>query len=932
MLFTKIPVGSCAAVTGYSHGTPVFGPASCGATGAVSALSVGVGATNTVNPGTPAAVRNTGTPTAPVFSFDIPQGAAGSPGTPGQAGPQGVAGTPGAQGAIGPAGSAGAQGVQGNPGAAGSAGPQGAVGATGATGAQGNTGPAGPAPAGTGLVRVTNGVSGLSTAGSSTDPTSTAGDYATPGMVNAENTQRVAAISGEASTRASADTTNAQAASTAQAAAVQAHAGAPTYAVVNYATAADPNPCSSTYNISTGAYTGGADDTAVVQAAYNAAGLSVNPPLTYTFFGQNGNATQGTVVFPSQKICLVSSTISVPPGVSTQGYQTELHGTQTGSSSSPHSGDILSLTYNPNGGYGYGRFNDLVQGLKVTGPGVSTSYGYCIYADQTDHALFQFNETQGCKYGFLGSTMQYTLVLDNDFVNSQVNYYEDSDQTRTSNQPSIDNTIMRNNFAGATRYAMWLQSSTHDSFIDNDVNFAGTAPLLVGGQPSSFVSGLAISGGSGCTASSSLPATVTANTGNSLLPSAFIYTNSSGVPTGIRSTGGGANVTSATYTFAGCTTQPTVTPAYTNDQTATGIAALGEYQGQTIGIGDDTFFNLKGESSSAAQFNSGFAMLIGTAGTSGAVGNVSFYGPNFNNDSYSTGYFSRQMLVQNAVGIHVYDPAHYNLANPANSADVVGYTTLVNGLALDVAFGSSTVNETNAKAQFGDANGNYPANHVAYTAFASDGSLTIPSLNIGGVALINPTSSSTIGLYTGAWSNQPVAYNGNAIGSNIISGGRSALNWAYDTNGDGTYAVSEFGQLYGSDSKLHDAHYTCTAVTGIPASTYSPTGCIKDFDAGAGGTDVAGVEAIARGASIASAATITPITGFVHITGTAAISTITPPTNCTVTGYACTVKLLPDAAWTTATGGNIALASTAIVNKPLTMTYDNTAALWYPSY
>jgi hypothetical protein len=42
--------------------------------------------------------------------------------------------------------------------------------------------------------------------------------------------------------------------------------------------------------------------------------------------------------------------------------------------------------------------------------------------------------------------------------------------------------------------------------------------------------------------------------------------------------------------------------------------------------------------------------------------------------------------------------------------------------------------------------------------------------------------------------------------------------------------------------------------------------------------------------------------------------------------------LIPDGAWTTATTGNIALASTAVVSKAITMCYDNGTTKWYPSY
>ena len=98
------------------------------------------------------------------------------------------------------------------------------------------------------------------------------------------------------------------------------------------------------------------------------------------------------------------------------------------------------------------------------------------------------------------------------------------------------------------------------------------------------------------------------------------------------------------------------------------------------------------------------------------------------------------------------------------------------------------------------------------------------------------------------------------------------------------------------------------------------------------GPAMAPIYAVSMGTPLVSATTIAPTTGAVHITGTAAISTITPPTGCTTTGFSCTVTLIPDGAFTTVTGGNIALGSTAVVNRALVMTRDVTTALWYPSY
>lgn len=88
----------------------------------------------------------------------------------------------------------------------------------------------------------------------------------------------------------------------------------------------------------------------------------------------------------------------------------------------------------------------------------------------------------------------------------------------------------------------------------------------------------------------------------------------------------------------------------------------------------------------------------------------------------------------------------------------------------------------------------------------------------------------------------------------------------------------------------------------------------------------------AIGAALASAATIAPTSPMHHVTGTTQITTITAPANLTVSGVGGCLVFIPDGAWTTGTTGNIALASTATVNRALTMCYDSGTSKWYPSY
>jgi hypothetical protein len=80
---------------------------------------------------------------------------------------------------------------------------------------------------------------------------------------------------------------------------------------------------------------------------------------------------------------------------------------------------------------------------------------------------------------------------------------------------------------------------------------------------------------------------------------------------------------------------------------------------------------------------------------------------------------------------------------------------------------------------------------------------------------------------------------------------------------------------------------------------------------------------------VASAAgLVTPSGPLFHITGTAAITGFNIPVG--FTGGSFTV--IPDGAFTTTTANNIAIASTAVVSKPLTFTFDAGTAKFYPSY
>jgi hypothetical protein len=86
------------------------------------------------------------------------------------------------------------------------------------------------------------------------------------------------------------------------------------------------------------------------------------------------------------------------------------------------------------------------------------------------------------------------------------------------------------------------------------------------------------------------------------------------------------------------------------------------------------------------------------------------------------------------------------------------------------------------------------------------------------------------------------------------------------------------------------------------------------------------------GVNIGSATSITPVAPIHHVTGTTTIQTINVPTSFGQTGNGGCIVLIPDGLWSTNTSGNIAIATTAIVSRQVTVCYDNGTSKWYPSY
>lgn len=82
--------------------------------------------------------------------------------------------------------------------------------------------------------------------------------------------------------------------------------------------------------------------------------------------------------------------------------------------------------------------------------------------------------------------------------------------------------------------------------------------------------------------------------------------------------------------------------------------------------------------------------------------------------------------------------------------------------------------------------------------------------------------------------------------------------------------------------------------------------------------------------TLPSAGTLAPMAYVSFVSGISTISTITVPHGALSSG--CQLTLIPTGLWATNTNGNIALATVAVVNKVLILTYDAGTGKWYPSY
>jgi hypothetical protein len=132
-------------------------------------------------------------------------------------------------------------------------------------------------------------------------------------------------------------------------------------------------------------------------------------------------------------------------------------------------------------------------------------------------------------------------------------------------------------------------------------------------------------------------------------------------------------------------------------------------------------------------------------------------------------------------------------------------------------------------------------------------------------------------------------------------------------------------------------------VTGAVSAGVIPTDMVISMGGSVGGSVEAGrikddgtlvwvgqMATSAAAPTLSSGTTIAPTKAISFVSGTTDIVNITAPAAFAAGGGQ--ITLIPTGIWHTTNDGNIAIASTAVVSKPMTLFYDHTTAKWYPSY
>jgi len=223
-------------------------------------------------------------------------------------------------------------------------------------------------------------------------------------------------------------------------------------------------------------------------------------------------------------------------------------------------------------------------------------------------------------------------------------------------------------------------------------------------------------------------------------------------------------------------------------------------------------------------------------------------------------------------------------------------------------------------------------------------SSTVLTCTIGNIPLLGVSYSIAAGTITLSGSSTGVARIAvdtsvsPPIGKVYLSSGTGSCTWGTCS------AITAGSSFVAGDYQLYTWTYTSGSLDPLGGTNLRGLGSLDITEAGTGlqstvatnrqvisvNTSLLPIFTLApgTGANLASGSTITPTNRTHHVTGTAAIATITA--TAMIDGEVLTI--VPDGAFTTTTGGNIALASTGVVNRAMRLVWDSTAAKWYPAY